>query len=192
LLDDAFRLGEYIETGGLKGSVERISIRSMQLRHHNGPLNTVPFGGMNDLTNYSRDWVIMKLPIKLVLHTDLERVRKLVKKLDQFLLEDPVVGHKLLEPLKSQGVLSIDNWGITIRVKFKTRPGDQFSVRRVVYSNLHEMFEQEGVEFAGRDVRIKVDGNSGAATPDRPALAAVAAALQDESAPQGLPCAKSA
>jgi moderate conductance mechanosensitive channel len=192
LLDDAFRLGEYIETGGLKGSVERISVRSMQLRHHNGPLNTVPFGGMNDLTNYSRDWVIMKLPIKLVLHTDLERVRKLVKKLGQSLLEDPVVGHKFLEPLKSQGVLSIDNWGITIRIKFKTRPGDQFTVRRVVYSKLHEMFEQEGIEFAGRDVRIKVDGSSGAATPERPALAAVAAALQDEGAPQGLPGAKSA
>jgi small-conductance mechanosensitive channel len=144
LLDDAFRVGEYIEVGGIKGSVERISIRSMQLRHHNGPLNTIAFGSISELTNYSRDWVIMKLPILVTLDTDVERARKLVKKLGVELLEDPQVGNKFLEPLKSQGVPSIHNWGMTIRVKFKTRPGDQFAARRVVYTKLHEMFEREG------------------------------------------------
>ena len=44
LVDDAFRLGEYIDIGEVKGTVEKISIRSMQLRHHKGPLNTIPFG----------------------------------------------------------------------------------------------------------------------------------------------------
>jgi small-conductance mechanosensitive channel len=184
LLDDAFRVGEYIETGGLKGTVERISIRSMQLRHQNGPLNTIAFGSIAQLTNYSRDWVIMKLPIVLTLDTDVERVRKLVKKLGQELLEDPVVGHKFLDPLKSQGVLKIDNWGITIRVKFKTRPGDQFAARRVVYARLHELFEREGIEFASRDVKIKIDASEDEiAKADERTLAAVAKSI-DEGTPQ--------
>ena len=182
LLDDAFRVGEYIETGGLKGTVERISIRSMQLRHQNGPLNTVAFGSISKLTNYSRDWVIMKLPIVLALDTDVERVRKSVKKLGQELLEDPTVGHKFLEPLKSQGVLSIDNWGMTVRVKFKTRPGDQFVTRRVVYTRLHELFEQEGIEFASRDVKVKIESpETGAPVPEDRALAAVASTLDERS-----------
>ncbi|MEM6486746.1 MAG: mechanosensitive ion channel family protein [Pseudomonadota bacterium] len=181
LVDDAFRMGEYIETGGLKGTVERISIRSMQLRHHNGPLNTIPFGNINDLTNYSRDWVIMKLPVKLTLDTDPERVRKLVKKLGVALLDDPLVGKKFLDPLKSQGVLSIDNWGMTMRVKFKTRPGDQFVTRRVVYAKLHEMFEREGIEFANRDVRVRLaEAKEAAMLAAPPAAATVAAmAMQD-------------
>jgi small-conductance mechanosensitive channel len=164
LLDDAFRLGEYIETGGVKGTVERISVRSMQLRHHNGPLNTIPFGEISEVTNFSRDWVIMKLPIKVALDTDPEKVRKMVKKLGQELLEDPVVGDKFLDPLKSQGVLSIDNWGMTIRVKFKTLPGDQFIVRRHVFARLHDLFEEEGIQFASRDVKIKVESPN--ANPD--------------------------
>ena len=184
LLDDAFRVGEYIETGGIKGSVERISIRSMQLRHHNGPLNTIAFGGINELKNYSRDWVIMKLPILVTLDTDVERLRKLVKKLGLELLADPQVGHKFLEPLKSQGVLSIDNWGMTIRVKFKTRPGDQFTVRRVVYTKLHEMFEREGIQFASRDVKIKIDSARADAAADEHAVSAAAATL-DETTPAG-------
>ena len=129
----------------------------MQLRHHNGPLFTVPFGEIQQLTNYSRDWVIMKLPLRLTLHTDPERVRKLVKKLGQELLSDPVVGAKFLQPLKSQGVLSIDNFGMIVRIKFMTRPGDQFVTRRVVYARVHELFEREGIEFASRDVRIRMD-----------------------------------
>ena len=44
LVDDAFRMGEYIQAGDAKGTVEKISVRSIQLRHHNGPVYTVPFG----------------------------------------------------------------------------------------------------------------------------------------------------
>ena len=183
LLDDAFRVGEYIAVGGLKGSVERISIRSMQLRHHNGPLNTIAFGSISELTNYSRDWVIMKLPIVVTLDTDVERVRKLVKKLGVELLADPQVGRKFLEPLKSQGVLSIDNWGMTIRIKFKTRPGDQFTIRRVVYTKLHELFEREGIAFASRDVRVRIDAPAGTPAAEQHAIAAVARTL-DEQAPK--------
>ncbi len=65
LMDDAFRLGEYIDVGDAKGTVERIGIRAMQLRHHRGALNIVPYGGIRRLNNQSRDWVIVKLEFRL-------------------------------------------------------------------------------------------------------------------------------
>jgi small-conductance mechanosensitive channel len=34
LVNDAFRLGEYIDVGVAKGTVEKISLRSLRLRHH--------------------------------------------------------------------------------------------------------------------------------------------------------------
>ncbi len=36
LLDDAFRVGEYIISGSYKGTVESFSLRSIKLRHHRG------------------------------------------------------------------------------------------------------------------------------------------------------------
>ncbi len=71
LLDDAFRLGEYIDISGIRGTVEQISIRSLRLRHHRGALHTVPFGEIQHLTNHSRDWVIMKLQFRVPYDTDL-------------------------------------------------------------------------------------------------------------------------
>ncbi|MEO1249120.1 MAG: mechanosensitive ion channel domain-containing protein, partial [Pseudomonadota bacterium] len=55
LIDDAFRVGEYIEMGELRGTVESISIRSLRVRHHRGAIHTIPFGELKSLTNYSRD-----------------------------------------------------------------------------------------------------------------------------------------
>jgi len=81
LADDAFRRGEYIAVGSTTGSVERISLRSFQLRHHNGPLHTIPFGNIDQLTNFSRDWAIMKLKLRLEYGADIEKVRKMIKKL---------------------------------------------------------------------------------------------------------------
>jgi small-conductance mechanosensitive channel len=72
-MDDAFRLGEYIDIGAIRGTVEQISIRSLRLRHHRGALHTVPFGEIQHLTNHSRDWVIMKLQFRVPYDTDLAR-----------------------------------------------------------------------------------------------------------------------
>ena len=162
LIDDAFRRGEYIDIGDVKGNVEKISVRSMQLRHHLGALHTVPFGEIKHLTNYSRDWVMMKLPLRLTYDTDPERVRKLIKKVGQELLEDPVVGDKFLQPLKSQGVFAMEDSAMIVRVKFMTPPGEQFVVRKAVYTRIRELFEREGIRFAHREVSVRIADTSAA------------------------------
>jgi len=156
LIDDAFRKGEYIDIGDVKGTVERISIRSMQLRHHNGPLNTVPFGDIRHVTNFSRDWVMMKLPLRLTYDTDSEKVRKMIKRLGEQLLEDPNLGPLFLQPLKSQGVIQMEDSAMIMRVKFMTRPGDQWGVRRVVFARIRDLFEENGIKFANREVTVRL------------------------------------
>ncbi|HSO46465.1 MAG TPA: mechanosensitive ion channel domain-containing protein, partial [Rhizobiaceae bacterium] len=186
LFDDAFRKGEYIELGDIRGTVEKISLRSFQLRHHNGPLHTVPFGEISRLTNYSRDWVIMKLPLRLTYDTDVDRVRKLVKKLGIELLKHPEVGSHFLQPLKSQGVVEMDDSAMIVRVKFMTKPGDQWQTRKVVYSAIQELFHREGIRFANREVTVRIEGRGSAVDLDDEAVekAASAAARQvvDDSA----------
>jgi small-conductance mechanosensitive channel len=167
LIDDAFRLGEYIDIGAAKGTVEKISIRSFQLRHQNGPLNTVPFGEIQRLTNYSRDWVIVKLPVRVTYDTAVSKLSRVVKALSKELLADEDIGHMFLEPLKSQGVYQMEDSAMVIRLKFKTRPDDQFVVKRVVYAKIREAFEREGINFAHRNVTVFI-GNPEALRPGEP------------------------
>jgi moderate conductance mechanosensitive channel len=156
LFDDAFRKGEYVDVGDVKGTVERITIRSLQLRHHMGPLNTIPYGEIRMLKNYSRDWVMMKLKLRLTYDTDVEKVRKLIKKLGIELQQHPEFGEDFLQPLKSQGVYAMEDSAMIIRVKYMTRPGDQFVIRKHVYSRIRELFAENGIKFAHRQVTVRL------------------------------------
>jgi small-conductance mechanosensitive channel len=173
LADDAFRIGEYIDVGVAKGTVERISVRSFRLRHHNGPINTIPFGEVQKVTNYSRDWVMMKLEMRVPSDTDLEKLRKVVKKVGQQMMEIPEFSENLLQPVKSQGVNRMDDDGaFVIRVKFMCKPGEQFVLRREVFRRVQEAFAENGIKFAPR--RVIIDSSSGIS--EEQALAAAVAA----------------
>ena len=114
--------------------VEKISIRSFRLRHHRGAINTIPFGEIHSVMNFSRDWVMMKLEMRVPSDTDLEKLRKVVKKVGQQIMDDPELGAHLLQPVKSQGVHRMDDDGaFVIRIKFMAKPGEQFVLRREVF-----------------------------------------------------------
>lgn len=178
LFDDAFRRGEYVDIGSVKGTVEKISVRSFQLRHHLGPLHTIPFGEIQSLTNYSRDWVMMKLPLRLTYDTDPEKVRKLIKKLGQELMSDPVIGDTFLQPLKSQGVIEMQDSAMIVRVKFMAKPGDQWVIRKRVYQEIRDLFHREGIQFANKEVTVRLAGE-GANNLNEQQTKSIAAAAVD-------------
>ncbi|MEJ2363614.1 MAG: mechanosensitive ion channel family protein [Deltaproteobacteria bacterium] len=154
LVDDAFRVGDFVETAGAKGSVEKISLRSMRLRNARGPIITIPFGDMKTVTNFSRDYQIMKLDIRVRYDTNIKKVKKIIKKINQKIQEDPELGPTLLDSIKSQGVKAMDDSAMIMRVKFKTVPGKQFAIRRVVFQRIQEAFRKEGIQFAHRNVTV--------------------------------------
>lgn len=185
LVDDAFRMGEYVEVGGMRGTIEKISIRSMQLRHHLGPVQTIPYSEMATVKNHSRDWVTMKLEIRVPYHTDVEKLRKIVKKTGLALKEHPDHGSKFILPLKSQGVNRIEESALIVRVKFTCKPGDQWIIRRLAYQEIRDNLSKAGIHFAHREVRIHVpeDGTvdpeaKEAANSDQAATPSAAASSQ--------------
>ena len=180
LIDDAFRVGEYIDVGEGKGTVERMSIRALMLRHHLGQINTIPFGVIRRVTNYSRDWAIMKLELRVPFDADLEQVRKIVKQVGKEMMADPEYGANFIQPLKSQGVHRMDDSSFIVRVKFMARPGEQFVLRREVFRRVQEAFRQHGIKFAPR--RVIVDA---APALGPTAAAAVAAEAADAGGADG-------
>ena len=129
LAEDAFRVGEYIEgAGNTKGTVERITLRSVALRHHNGPLHFVPYGALGSVRNTSRDWVIDKFNLPLPIDVESEKIRKMIKKIGEEMKADPDIGPLMIEPLKGK-LYRIDPGVKIFRCKFRSPPGKQFDVR---------------------------------------------------------------
>ena len=121
-----------------------------------GMVHTIPFGELKSLTNYSRDWVIMKLEFRVPFETDLKLVKKLVKKIGAELLENEVYGKSIIQTLKSQGVRRMEEFNMVVGVKFMTKPGEQWLIRRDAYQKVRDAFDANGIGFAERNVKVQV------------------------------------
>lgn len=189
LVDDAFRVGEYVEFGEIRGQVEKLSVRSMRLRHHRGAIHTVPFGELRSVTNYNRDWAIYKQEFRLPYDTDTEVVRKIVKKVGLKLMEHPELGPKFIQPLKSQGVFKIEEGALILRTKFMCKPREQFVIRKSVFQEVKNALYAAGIELAQRRVQIEWDDyfarkDEAEADDGPPAVAVGAAALVAATGPK--------
>jgi small-conductance mechanosensitive channel len=156
LMEDAFRVGEYIDTGRLRGTVEGMSIRSIRLRHQNGPVHTIPFGQVQAVTNFSRDWAVVKFNLHLDPAVELETVRKTVKRVGQELLDDPEIGVEFISPLKMQGVTDVLQTALVIRCKFTSLPGRPTYLQRQALHRLIAAFGGADIRFAAPNVTMQL------------------------------------
>ena len=133
-----------------------------------------PYGEIAHLTNYSRDWAIMKFELRVPFETDINMLRKIIKKVGVAMMEDPELGPDMLEPLKSQGVNRMDDSALIIRCKFTAKPGKQFVIRREAFTRIQKAFEEKGIKFAPRRVLVE------SVTPTTAVAAAAAGAMDQE------------
>ncbi len=180
--DDAFRLGEYIDTGKLKGTVERISVRSVRLRHQNGQVHTIPYGQLTAITNFSRDWQTVKFNVRLARDADLEKVRKTVKQIGLDMMKDPELGKELLMPLKLQGVAEITDTALIVRLKFTVKPAKPSWVQREALKRVYRVFGEKNIEFASGTITVKAAEQTGTPLTEA-ALAAGGAAAAGAATP---------
>jgi small-conductance mechanosensitive channel len=179
LMDDAFRLGEYIEVGDAKGRVERINLRSVFLRHHRGAINILPYGEIKRLRNTSRDWSIHVMEFRLTYDTNMVQVKKIMKQIGEELSADADYAQDLLQPLKSAGVMAAEDSAIVVRAKFTARPGNNaWVIRRVAYDKIIRAFRMAGIHFAHRQVTVVPASEDAANVNQAGAVAAAALTLE--------------
>ena len=168
LFDDAFRVGEYLQAGSVSGKVEAITLRNVMLRHHRGMLQIVPHSDLGPITNFMRGGIVVKFNLDFPYDTDIDKVRKIIKKVGQGMLADEELGPDFIRPVKSQGVREITDSVMTIRVKFTAQPGKHFVIRREAYRRITEALNSKGIHYAHKKVIVdipQVQTPDGAADP---------------------------
>jgi small-conductance mechanosensitive channel len=174
LTDDAFRVGEYIDCGRAKGTVEGFTLRSIKLRHQNGQVHTIPFGQLGQITNFSRDWITVKFNLRFARNTDIEKLRKTAKKIGQEMLEVPEIKSEILAPFKMQGVADIVDNALLVRFKFTARPGNPAMIQREAVKRMFNTLPGLGLEFAKEGAAVIVHA-APTMTEGEPAAAAATA-----------------
>jgi small-conductance mechanosensitive channel len=164
LSDDAFRVGEYIDCGKAKGTVEGFTLRSIKLRHQNGQVHTIPFGQLGQVTNFSRDWITVKFNLRFARDTDVEKLRKAAKKIGAEMMAAPEYKDEILAPFKMQGVADVADNALVCRFKFTVRPGNPALIQREAIKRMVRGFPELGIAFATERAPVVLQAQ--AASPD--------------------------
>ncbi len=170
MIEDIYSVGDDIDFGRGRGTVEKISLRSTSIRNRQGVVWNVPNGKLDFVANYSQLWARAQVDIEVSYDCDLRQAMDVIRQAGQQMWEDPEWGHdELSEPPQVKGVQSLGESGIFIRVRAKTRPSVQWRTERELRLRIKEALDAAGIEmpYPHRTLIVRGDGTGELAQGDR-------------------------
>jgi small conductance mechanosensitive channel len=148
LLEDQFGVGDVIDVGGAKGTVEAVTLRVTRMRDVNGVVWYVPNGEIKKVGNESQNWGRAVLDIPVDIHEDVEKVKEILQKTADELAVAADWDEVVLEEPSVWGVQSMTGDALTVRIVLKTAPGRQADVSRELRERVKKAFDEAGVTVA--------------------------------------------
>jgi small-conductance mechanosensitive channel len=157
LMEDVIRVGDIAKVAGHEGTVEKITLRKIQLRDFGGRVYTIPFGEVKTIENSTKDFSFYPLEISVSYTADTDHVCKVLRDVDAGLRADPSFAGDILQELEIMGVDRFADSAVIIKARIKTQPLRQWVVGREFNRRMKKAFEAEGIEipFPQRVVTVK-------------------------------------
>ncbi len=165
LAEDQFGVGDIVDVGEAQGVVEGISLRTTRVRDVEGTLWHVPNGEIRRVGNQSQEWARALLDVAVGYGTDLARASAVIKEVADELRADEAWAGVVLDEPEVWGVQELGDSSVLIRLVVRTRPGDQWRVRRELNGRLKARFDAEGIEIPFPQRRVWMRSEEPAATP---------------------------
>ena len=147
IVENQYAVGDSITVGSVSGDVERITLRTTQVRARNGDLHIVPNGEVRVLANETKGWSRAVVEVGVAYEEDLERAMDVLRASAEAFAQDPAFGASLLELPKVMGPMGLGASAVILRVEVKTEPGKQWEVGRGLRKFILTACEQAGVSL---------------------------------------------
>ena len=156
ILENQVRLGDVVSINNKSGLVEAIRLRTIVLRGLDGTVHIIPNGVITELSNMTKDFSYAVLDIGIPYEEDVDRVMGILMDAAAELQRDPVHGPNILEALEALGVETLGESSVTLRVRIKTVPIQQWNVGRELRRRIKIAFEARGIDFARRAFTVRL------------------------------------
>jgi small-conductance mechanosensitive channel len=147
LLEDAVAVGDTITVGGLSGTVEELSIRSIRLRAVDGSVHIVPFSAVTTVTNQTRDFGYAVLDLALDYGADTDKAVMMLRQVGESMREDEAWAPQLLAPLEVLGVDKMTDAGVILRARVMTPPARRWAVGRELNRRVKQHCDAAGISL---------------------------------------------
>ena len=147
IFENTLTVGDVVELAGHSGVVEEITIRTISLRDLSGTVHTVPFSSVDTIINMTRDYAYVVSEIGIAYKEDTDHVITLIKETYENLLKKPDMKTNIVGDLEIMGLERFDDSAVIIRLRIKTSPGNQWSVKREFNRLLKYTFDKNNIEM---------------------------------------------
>ncbi len=168
LMEDSIAVGDWVEAGGHAGTVEHLTIRTLTLRDLTGAVYVIPFGDVTTVKNSNRDYGYALIDAGVAYRENYGEVVQLLQEVADELRQDETWGPDIIGDLEIFGLNNLGDSAVEIRVRLKTSPMRQFSVRRAFLERMKRIFDENGIEIPFPHQTIWFgEGKDGSAPPMR-------------------------
>ncbi|MEC2344389.1 mechanosensitive ion channel family protein [Paenibacillus barengoltzii] len=143
ILEDQFAVGDVIQTGSLKGTVEMIGLRSTRLVSWTGEVHIIPNGMITNVTNYSVGTALAVVDLPFSNSRKLEDSVELLKRAMQRLKEEQ---EEIPQVPNVLGIQSLTSSEYVIRIAVECAPAIRSEVERQIQAYAKEALEREEME----------------------------------------------
>ena len=145
VFEDQFNVGDIIEVGGYRGTVESIGIRTTAIKDVGGNIKLINNSDLRNILNRSATDSIAVTSVSVSYGTDIEKVEKCFETLlPAILAKYPDV---FLEEPKYLGVQTLGESGLELKVIGKVNEKDIFSAARLLNREIKVGFDKAGIEI---------------------------------------------
>ncbi|KXS40107.1 MAG: small-conductance mechanosensitive channel [Candidatus Frackibacter sp. T328-2] len=144
LFEDQFSIGDYIETAGVSGIVEEVSLRITKIKNFDGDVHIVPNGEIKQVTNFTAADSRIVVDIGIGYDEDIARVIEILKNYSKELAEE------MQDIKKGPEVVGVEELGdssVTLRTLAWVTPMEKWAVERKLRQRFKEKLDAEDIEI---------------------------------------------
>ncbi len=146
LLENTMQVGDVVTLGGLSGTVEALSIRTIRLRALDGSVHIIPFSAVTTVTNMTRDFGYAVLDISVGLNEEPDRVTDVVRTVAREMRAEPRWASSIRDDLEVLGVEKFIDLAFVLRMRIQTLPGQRWAVARELNRRIKLRFDELAIE----------------------------------------------
>jgi small-conductance mechanosensitive channel len=146
LLENAMQVGDVVSLGGLTGTVENLSIRTIRLRALDGSVHIIPFSAVTTVTNQTRDFSYAVLDISVGLDEEPDRITDVLRELARTMRAETRWRSVIRDEIEVMGVDRFIPTAWVMRARVKTLPGQQWAVGRELNRRIKLRFDELAID----------------------------------------------
>ncbi len=140
IFEDQFAVGDVIQTGTYKGTVQMVGLRTTRLVSWNGEVNIIPNGSIISVTNFSLSNSLAVVDIPMSMERSLEDARALVVRATESMKTDKL---EVLDVPEVLGIQTLTTGEYSLRIIAKCQPNSRSDVERAIHTAVKQELDHE-------------------------------------------------